>query len=246
MGVYGGPTNNWINLSPSNSLNGIVTNGLILVLDAGRILSYPGYGTKWFDLSSNSNVGDLINGPTYDTTNNGYFILDGTNDYIDCGPVSTIGSSLTGLTVNVWINPSIKATKCIAENGTNYTTNTFYMFQENADYFTFAVWGGTGLGYDVVFANFIYETNTWYNLTGVWSSGSRVELYCNGVLCSGTRQGTLQNSVINGNTNLLLGSRNYGSFPFAGKYAYASFYNRALTPQEIQQNYNATKARFGI
>jgi hypothetical protein len=227
----------------------IVTDGLILAVDAASQRSYSGVGTTWYDLSGKGNNGTLTNGPTFDSSNNGYFVFDGTNDYVDCGPVSTIGSSLTGLTVNVWINPSVKATKCIAENGTNYVTNTFYMFQENADYFTFAVWGGVGrngFGYDVVYANFVYQTNTWYNLTGVWSPNLRLQFYCNGVLCSGTRLGEAQSSVINGNTNLLLGSRNYGSFPFSGKYASASFYNRALTASEIQQNFNALRGRFGL
>jgi hypothetical protein len=203
-------------------------------------------GSTLIDLSGRDNNGTLVNGVEYTGSNGGHLSFDGTNDYVDCGPVSTIGSSLTGLTVNVWINTSVKATKCIAENGTLYTTNTFYMFQEDANYFTFAVYGGAGVGYDVVYANFIYQINTWYNLTGVWSSNSRNELYCNGVLCSGTRGGQVQSSVINGNTNLLLGSRNYGSFPFSGKYASASFYNRALTASEIQQNFNATKSRYGL
>lgn len=221
-------------------------SGLVLCFDAANPKSYNvGIATTaWNDLSGNGNNGRLIGGVGYEDANRGILRFDGVNDYADCGPVPAIGSSLTGLTVNVWINPSVRDVKCIAENGTNYTTNTFYMFQENANYFTFAVWGGGGVGYDVVYANFIYQTNTWYNLTGVWSSNNRLELYCNGVLCSGTRGGVVQTSVINGNTNLLLGSRNYGSFPFAGKYSYASFYNRALTAAEVLQNYNALKFRF--
>ena len=221
----------------------ISTDGLVLCLDAANTKSYPGSGTTWTDLSGNGNTGTLTNGPTYNSANGGSLSFDGVNDYVDCGPVSVIGSSLTGLTVNVWVNPSVKDTRCIVENGSAYNANTFYMFQENTDYFTFEVYGTF---YDVVYANFIYQTNTWYNLTGVWSSNNRVELYCNGALCSGTRIGNVQSSVINGNTNLLVGSRNYGSYPFNGNIAQVSIYNRALSPQEIQQNYNALKSRFGL
>ena len=68
MGVYAGVTNSWINLSPSNSLNGLVTSGLVLALDAGRTLSYVGSGTTWTDLSAatiSSATGGL---PIYNTT----------------------------------------------------------------------------------------------------------------------------------------------------------------------------------
>lgn len=221
----------------------IVENGLVLHLDAANPKSYPGSGTTWFDLSGNGNNGTLTNGPTFNSGNGGSFVFDGVNDYIDCGPVSSIGSSLTGLTVSVWINTSVKDIKCIAENGTGYTTNTFYMFQENASNFTFSVYG---TNYDVVFSNYTYQTNTWYNLVGIWSPNTRVDLYSNGVLSSGTKQGVVQSSLINGNTNLLLGSRNYGSFAFSGKYGITKFYNRALTTQEIQQNFNALRGRYGI
>ena len=51
-------------------------------------------------------------------------------------------------------------------------------------------------------------------------------------------------------SNLELGRANYlngaGSRFFTGKIAQASVYNRALTAAEIQQNFNATKARFGL
>ena len=70
MGVYAGVTNSWINISPSNSLNGLVTSGLVLALDAGRTLSYVGSGTTWTDLSDkiSTTTGAL---PIYNTTDNG-------------------------------------------------------------------------------------------------------------------------------------------------------------------------------
>ena len=70
MGVYAGVTNSWINISPSNSLNGLVTSGLVLALDAGRTLSYVGSGTTWTDLSDkiSTATGAL---PIYNTPDNG-------------------------------------------------------------------------------------------------------------------------------------------------------------------------------
>ena len=81
MGVFAGPTSGWINKSSENSLNGLVTDGLVLALDAGRTLSYSGSGTTWTDLSGNSNNGTLTNGPTFSSDNFGAIVFDGTNDY---------------------------------------------------------------------------------------------------------------------------------------------------------------------
>jgi len=221
----------------------VVTNGLVLNLDAANPKSYVSGSTTWNDISRGGNNGTLVNGPIYNSSNRGVIVLDGTNDYIDCGPTSAIGSSLTGLTVSVWINSSVRGIRCIAENGSEFLSNTFYIFQENDNNFTFLVYG---VSYDLVFANFVYQLDTWYNVVGTWSANSRAEIYSNGVICSGNRQGLVQSNVINGNTNLLLGSRNYGGYPFSGKYAQASVYNRALSAQEVLQNYNATKGRFGL
>ena len=79
----------------------IVTNGLVLCLDAGNTKSYPGSGTAWNNLSSTSNNGTLTNGPTYDSTNGGSLIFDGTNDYIQSGSFSNLLTA--DITVETWI-----------------------------------------------------------------------------------------------------------------------------------------------
>jgi hypothetical protein len=47
----------------------IVTDGLILALDAASPRSYPGTGTTWYDLSGQGNNGTLVNGPTFSSAN---------------------------------------------------------------------------------------------------------------------------------------------------------------------------------
>ena len=61
----------------------IVTNGLVLCLDASDRNSYPGSGTTWYDVSNNGNHATLTNGPTFSTSNGGIFTFDGSNDYAD-------------------------------------------------------------------------------------------------------------------------------------------------------------------
>lgn len=59
----------------------IVTDGLVLCYDAANDRSYPNTGTTWTDLAG-SNDGTLTNGPTFDTTNGGSIVFDGTNDRV--------------------------------------------------------------------------------------------------------------------------------------------------------------------
>ena len=61
----------------------IITDGLVIALDAANTKSYPGSGTTWSDLSGNSNNGTLTNGPTFNSGNGGSIVFDGTNDYIN-------------------------------------------------------------------------------------------------------------------------------------------------------------------
>jgi hypothetical protein len=58
----------------------IITDGLVLALDAGSKKSYSGSGTTWKDLSGNGNNGTLVNGPTFDSGNGGSIVFDGFND----------------------------------------------------------------------------------------------------------------------------------------------------------------------
>jgi hypothetical protein len=61
----------------------IVTDGLVLYLDAGNVKSYPTTGTTWTDLVGVNN-GVLTNGPTFNPSNGGSIVFDGTNDYVNC------------------------------------------------------------------------------------------------------------------------------------------------------------------
>ena len=60
----------------------IVTDGLVLCLDAANPKSYPGSGTTWTDLSGNGNNGTLVNGVGYNSDNGGSLSFDGVNDYV--------------------------------------------------------------------------------------------------------------------------------------------------------------------
>ena len=80
--------------SPSGPIGPIVTENLVLYLDAGNNASYPGSGTTWYDLVGNSN-GILTNGPVFNTGNGGNIVFDGINDYVDFGNILNLTSNFT-------------------------------------------------------------------------------------------------------------------------------------------------------
>lgn len=79
----------------------IVTNGLVLYLDAANQKSYPGSGTTWTDLSGNGNTGTLTNGPTFSANNNGGIVFDGANDYVSISNSSSLNITGRNITIEV-------------------------------------------------------------------------------------------------------------------------------------------------
>ena len=65
------------NFFVTGSSSTIVTSGLILNLDAGDALSYPGSGTTWYDLSGSGYNATLVNGASYSSSNGGIIYLSG-------------------------------------------------------------------------------------------------------------------------------------------------------------------------
>ena len=78
----------------------VVTDGLVLYLDAGNVKSYPGTGTVWSDLSGDGNNGDLINGITYSSGN---LLFDGSIDYVDCGTKASLDIT-PNVTLETFVN----------------------------------------------------------------------------------------------------------------------------------------------
>jgi hypothetical protein len=225
----------------------IVTDGLVLCLDAANSKSYPGSGTAWTDLSGNQNDGTLVNGVGFSSDNKGALVFDGVDDYVDCGASTYLNNTLAGLTVCVWIRVGALGLQIYAENGTEFQTNTFYIAQENSSNLSFLVANDAGQ-YQRIYGTSSYTTNTWYNFVGVWSSGQNLKAYVNGVDTSRDLLNPfgVLSTIRTGNSNLWLGRRPNGGLVFIGRMPQMMIYNRALTAQEIQQNFNATRGRYGI
>jgi len=222
----------------------IVTDGLILYLDAGNSNSYPGSGTTWTDLSGNSNNGTLINGPTFNSANGGSIFTDGTDDWIS---TSYSGSAADSYTFSVWFNnDNYSEAKYILVRGRDGAGSGWSLHLAITTTGTAqagvvpTVPSVVGLG---TVGTITLALNTWYYITGVWTAGSSIQCYVNGVLDGTTStSGTSLRTSTNGWS---IGSISTSLFT-SGYNAVAQVYNRALSDTEILQNYNAQKLRFGL
>ena len=218
----------------------IVTDGLVLCLDAANKRSYGGSGTTWTDLKGDNN-GTLTNGPTFDSANGGSIVFDGTNDYANLGTASSLfpGPSITA-SLCCWIKPS--TTVDHVPIGDQYTPG-HRLYIGIVDGVWDAGFGDYywGFGYT---GSRVTATTDWTFVSLIITAGSAV-LYVNG---QKTITKTTDTSVTLGGFFSLgiyfyNGAQN-GEFQEATTISSTQIYNRALTADEVRQNYLATKERY--
>ena len=217
---------------------GIVQDGLVLNLDAAVDQSYPGNGTIWYDLEG-SNSGTLTNGPTFDRGNGGSIIFDGTDDIVNgFGTVSS--DETTALTASCWVYDigGAQGLGLIGKgnNGGDYDWMMYITTNGTALYFFKKNNSGTAENFGV---NSSVTTNTWYQFIIV-KDGTSIEIFKDG---SSIGSSTFSSSEVRNSYNFLI-NRVWNSTALDGKIASVQIYNRALSANEVQQNYNATKGRF--
>jgi hypothetical protein len=221
-----------MSLSHSPSL---VTNGLVLCLDAINIKSYIGSGTLWNDLSVSNINGTLVNSPTY--SNGGINLLSASAQYI-----STSYNSIINATTTFTLDITFKSTTItneqmlFATSKNNATGWHVEIYQSKPILQVYP--GGT-----YTFSNTALSSNTTYNYIITYNNGT-ITHYLNGVLNGSSSQ------TFTPSTNpLTIGAWTYAGSPalfFGGTIYSVKFYNRVLTTDEISQNFNAIRGRYGI
>jgi hypothetical protein len=179
------------------------------------------------DLSNNGNFGTPVNGPTYSSANGGSVVFDGVDDYVNCG---TPPISAGKITVNAWVKINAGS---LYQHIVDSASNAWHLaiLADNRPYF----WNG----FTYHTAAPILTVGQWYMITGV--QGTTLDIYINGVL------GQSIASNINVTTNnVILGAWQSGSRPLNGNISNTQIYNRALSADEISQNFNATRGRYGV
>ena len=192
-------------------------------------------GTNWGDGSGNNNTGALTNGPTYSSANGGSIVFDGTNDYASI--LNNTALDNQAVSVEVWIK-----TNATTQNGFWFekgTVNSQYaLFQEGPN----IQWRLGPLGdLSTTTASYMNTTN-WYQVVGTYISGDR-RLYINGVqVNSNATTGALSTNA----AGMTIGCYGGGGYMYNGSISVVKVYSRNLSANEVKQNFNAYRARFGI
>jgi len=243
MGVSGGPN--------------VIQDGLVLALDAADRNSYVSGSTIWTDLSGNNKNGTLTNAvygtvPIFSSSFNG--VLNFTSTGAGTGSLVNLGTGntffpLNNFTLETWINT--QGTGSGNSGGMGLISITYGLiiaiaasknlnFRLNTDNTISTIGSYNTTGYNLMDGNWHYCAATWSSNTLNLYIDGNVATTVNDIAWSGSTfwpTNTAQLGTDNNNTNLRL---------FNGSMGSSKVYNRALSPVEIKQNYNATKIRFGL
>lgn len=218
--------------------------GAVLLLDAGDPASYPGSGSTWTD-TVGSLAFTLYNSPTYNASNGGAIVFDPASSQFAQGP--GFGSTLSNWTVEAWLyhdttNMGGSGSPCIVTQvyaGTpiNFTLGNTQDAFPNVQSGSFnGGWAATDLGVTLT-------TGNWYQVVGAWN-GTTASLYVNGVLASSHAWPGF--SSVSGNQDTRLMRRWDADQYWGGRLAIVRIYNTDIGSSGVNQNYNATKSRFGL
>ena len=228
----------------------IVRDGLVLCLDAANPRSYPKSGTTWSDLvGANNGTMENMTSANYSSDNGGVISFDGANEYCQINNADDLINSLD-ITVCIWINQH------------SIHTNTNFSSQINL----FEIPAATSLGIYSSFyltlrsgtVSFRYqkqqnqaqlspsssqEINVWRNYIAT-SDSTSISLYKDGQSLGSNSSTYSFSSFAGGYNGVRLGEAGYYNNHYDGQIGLFQMYNRALTADEVQQNYRATKGRY--
>ena len=222
----------------------IVTDGLVLYLDAANTKSYVSGSTIWTDISRGGNNGTLVNGPTFNSENGGSILFDGTNDY--CETVSNPITNNSSFTLAGWFNlTTLGGVYRPLIDGGNLGSGVggYTLSIDNSN----RIYMACGAGYKAITTSI--NVNQWYYIVGVATFGTpyTINIYVNtslGTTFDSSNSNSMTNNVVYVRLGQVTAARS--TLSYIGKITQTQIYNRALSASEILQNYNAQKSRFGL
>jgi hypothetical protein len=210
----------------------LITAGLVMHLDASNAASYTGTGSTWTDLSGLGNNGTLINNPTYNSSNGGYLVFNGSNTYVNA-PLTKTASA----TFSVWAkSTNTNSTNMLFNAGQNGSGPDLFF---SGGVLSWNTWDGSGNPFGSI-PNTSADGN-WHNYVVVNDAVSNIaKLYYDGVL-----YGTAGYRNASANTALYIGGTT-SNYMWNGAIGNFQVHNRILTPAEVVQNFNNFKTRYGL
>jgi Concanavalin A-like lectin/glucanases superfamily len=235
----------------------VVTNGLVLNMDAGFTPSYSRSGTTWYDLSGNNNNCTLVNGPTYNTSQGGGIKFDAVDDYATIPDSNSL--DLTELTISLWFNRGDILTLAAGDQQNFFVKgNTAAAGGDQMNYAVQLfgptgggryVWQSPGIGFAALTPpSQVLFANQWYNLVFTHVSTNTPIAYLNGIKQTNWTATNPTNALVTNTWRATISGdveRNQAA-NFNGIMSIVQLYNRALSETEVLQNWNALKGRFGL
>jgi hypothetical protein len=221
----------------------VVRDGLVYYIDAANTRSYSGSG-----LTVNGLVGiggTLVNGVGFTSSNNGSFIFDGTNDYVDCG---NFLDNPTNFTVVAWQKTSaITNVQMIVAKLVNYSSGAGWAMFVRGDIPTQGLsilLQTDGSRWIIYYCSKLVNDNNWHHVAVVITNKVATALFVDGISYSILNGGGGPITTISNSVNVRIARDEANEFIFNGNISQVQLFDRALTAQEVLQNYNATKKRY--
>ena len=240
----------------------VVTDNMVVYLDAGNNSSYSGSGTSWNDVSGNGNNFTLVNGPTYSSSDGGAIVFDGTNDFaVSATNASFFAFGTNDYSYGVWAKmDSTGNTESLLSCGTDdggLTQNSFQLDFEGTNTrirHLFRDGSNQQRNFTPSQASSLVGTDWFYVMVVNDRSENNLKLYVNGTSHgdSDSIYGTatnVHNFANNTDTTgeFKIGVNRGGDAFIDGRVAQVHIYKgKALTASEVLQNYNASKSRYGL
>jgi Concanavalin A-like lectin/glucanases superfamily len=225
----------------------IVTDGLVLSLDASDRNSYVSGSATWTDLSGNGNNGTLVNGPTFDSGSGGSIFFDGVDDRINISTSPLIENLTANFTFQAFVKFNTSGGQYgIFTKGGRYA-NGWTVYLRQGPQFSLIGKDASGVSSGILAPTPAggVTVDKWYHITYTYNQ-SVVISYINGI--QSTTSNYSQNFNSTGTTSYIGWDADLSLPPnyWSGYISNINLYNRALLSQEVLQNYNAQKTRFNL
>ena len=239
---------------PTTQSSNIITNGLVVQLDASKSASYPGTGTTWFDITSTNNgtLTPTATPPTYTAASPTYFSFDGSNQYVNIPDAAAIRPSIGGaVTAIIWCDISgyAAADGVISKQFGASTYDGFSLVFNTNNRLQLNMNGSSVNGIYISANTNVFSLNTWTMFTCIprfgGGAGNPSKAYVNTteVISAANSESNIPSNTAP--LRLVSGIQEGSPYP-ACRVGSFYYYNRALSAAEILTMFNATKARFGV
>jgi hypothetical protein len=225
----------------------IITDNLILALDAADINSYPRSGTTWYNLVNPSLNASINGGVSFSSINKGTMSFNGSNGIAYAPSVNSLGA-IPNQTFEIWVKspglgsgknigglicPDYGMISYIAANG----NIVYYLYNSSTSSYVINISTSGVNCFD----------NNWHHI--ICTRGySTAAIYVDGVLkTSASGGGNWSGTTVWSDMNIQIGNNpNDAYYNLYGNIGLAKIYRAYFSASDVLQNYNMTKSRFGL